>query len=189
MRRKLLVMTAAVGSLSAGMAVAALQPAETTLVTARFDARPVFELQRTCDAKHQEFRAGFQGTQTSADPRLAGNLEARVRTVVNTANGAGYTEGVVVVRDASTGAVKLRARVAGVLDSGGSIEGFINGFTAPPSSARVLANFNAQQNLTTGAVTGELGQDTLSGPIKDPAVLSNACQGARGHDAGGDDDD
>ena len=189
MRRKLLVMTAAVGSLSAGVAVGALQPSATTPVTARFDAKPVAEMSRACDATHTEFRVAFQGTQTSSDPRLAGNLDVRVRSVVSTTNGAGYTEGVVVVRDATTSAVKLRATVVGVVERDGGVEGFLNGVTGAPSSARLLANFNAQQDLTTGAVKGELGQDTLSGTSKDPAVLSNACRSGFGDNGGGDNGD
>ena len=47
-------------------------------------------------------------------------------------------------------------------------------------SAALVANFNAKQDATTGALTGEIGKDTQSGTIKDPAVLTNACRGGRG---------
>ena len=41
---------------------------------------------------------------------------------------------------------------------------------------RVLANFNVQQNPQTRDITGELGKDSQTGQLQDPAVLTNACQ-------------
>ena len=52
-----------------------------------------------------------------------------------------------------------------------------------PKATRLIGNFNVQQDATTGALTGEIGKDTLSGAVKDPAVLTNACRGGRGHEA------
>ena len=55
---------------------------------------------------------------------------------------------------------------------------------------RLLANFNVEQDLDTGAITGEFGQDSqLESPYsmedQDPAVLTNACfdggHGGHGH--------
>jgi hypothetical protein len=178
---------AAAGSISAGVAFAASQPAETSPVTADFQANLTAQRERQCDVNHMVFRLRFEGSQTSSDPRLSGALVARVRSVVNTANGYGYTNGRVRISDESTGRPKFKGHVAGVLDPDGTAEGLLTGRTVGPKSAHLIANFNVTQNPSTGAITGEIGKDTQSGAVKDPAVLTNACRGGRGehgHKAG-----
>jgi hypothetical protein len=175
-----LAITAAAGSFSAGVAIAASQSGETSPVTADFQANIVSQKQRQCDADHLKFRLTFEGSQTSDDPRLSGNLEARVQSVVNTQNGSGYTHGKVRISDPSTGRPKFNGHVIGVIERDGGSEGFLTGRTIGPDSMRLLANFNLQQDQTTGAITGELGKDTLSGATKDPAVLTNGCRGGHG---------
>jgi hypothetical protein len=177
LRIKWLAIAAACGSLSAGVALAASQSSETTPVTADFEASLVAQAQRACDANHLQFRLRFEGSQTSSDPRLTGDLEARVRSVVNTQNGYGYTAGDVVIRDQATSRAKFRGAAVGVLQPDGGTEGFLTGRTIGPASVRLLANFNVQQDLTTGAITGELGTDSQTGELQDPAVLTNACRG------------
>ena len=54
---------------------------------ADFEASRVKQKQRTCDSSHAEFRLRFEGSQTSTDPRLTGDLVAKVRSVVNTQTG------------------------------------------------------------------------------------------------------
>lgn len=184
-RLKWLTAFAAAGSLSAGVAVGASTSPETTPVTADFRAQIASESQRQCDPAHVLFRVTFEGTQTSGDPRLAGDLTARVRSVVNITTGWGHTAGKVIVRDASTGDVKLRARLFGVIAPDGSVEGVYVGGTTGPDSARLVANWNANQDPTTGAVSGEVGKDSQTGAFQDPAVLSSACGD---HDDDGDDD-
>jgi hypothetical protein len=179
LRIRWLAVTAAVGSFGAGVAVAA-STSETTPVTGDFTASIVSQKQRQCDADHLKFRVAFQGTQTSSDPRLTGNLRARVRSIVNTTNGYGWTTAKVAIRDAATGKPKFHGHVVGVIEPGGGVEGLIAGRTTGPGSVRLLANFNAQQDLATGAVTGEFGKDTESGATKDPAILTNACRGGKG---------
>jgi hypothetical protein len=185
LRIRWLALIVAVASFSAGAAVAASKSSETTPVTADFQARIVSEKQRPCDAGHTLFRVTFAGTQTSSDPRLTGNLEARVRSVVNTTNGYGYSTGSVAIRDASTGNPKFHGRAVTVLEPGGGAEGFLVGRTVGPQSTQLLANFSIQQDQTTGAITGELGKDTSGGATKDPAILTNACRGGRFGHAGG----
>jgi hypothetical protein len=170
----------AAGSISAGVAFAASQPAETSPVTADFQATPTAERQRQCDVNHTVFRVTFEGSQTSADPRLSGSLVARVRSVVNTDNGYGFTKGRVRLSDTATGKPKFKGHVTGVLAPDGTAQGLLTGRTVGPKSAALIANFNAKQDATTGALTGEIGKETQSGTIKDPAVLTNACRGGRG---------
>jgi hypothetical protein len=174
-RLKWLTALAAVGSLSAGVAVGASTSPETTPVMADFQASIAAESERQCDPDHVQFRITFEGTQTSSDPRLAGDVSARVRSVVNITTGWGQTAGNVVVRDASTGRIKARAKLVGVIAPDGSVEGVYVGHTTGPNPARLVANFNANQDPTTGAVRGEIGKDSQTGALQDAAVLTNAC--------------
>jgi hypothetical protein len=175
-----LAVAAAAGSISAGVAVAASQPGDTSAVTADFQADLTAQRERQCDVNHMVFRVRFDGTQTSSDPRLSGKLAVRVTSVVNTTNNYGYTNGRVRISDDATGKPKFNGHVVGVLDPDGTAEGVITGRTVGPDSARLIGNFNVAQDPTTGAITGEIGKETLSGAVKDPAVLTNACRGGRG---------
>jgi hypothetical protein len=126
------------------------------------------------------FRGRFQGTITSTDERMSGDLTVRVRSVVNTETGWGRTTGKVVIRESGGGKPKFEGRSVGVVEPDGGVEGFLRGRTVAKPHARLFANFNLQQNLDTGAITGELGKDTLSGAtFQDSAVLTNACRGGR----------
>jgi hypothetical protein len=178
LRIKWLVVAAACGSLSAGVALGASHSSETMPVTADYQLSTVSEKVRACDAHHQEVRIRFEGSQTSSDPRLAGSVEIRVRSVVNTSNGYGRDAGKSVLRDQATGKVKLRARFVGVVEPHGD-EGFIIGRTTGPASVRLLANYNAQRDPTTGDLVGELGQDSQTGQPQDPGVFTNACDRQR----------
>jgi hypothetical protein len=169
----------AVCSLAAGVAVAGIKSAETTPVTASFQASLVEQKERTCDSSHAEFRVKFEGSQTSSDPRLAGDLEARVRSVVNTETGWGRTAGTVTVSDPGSGRPKFHGRVVGVLEPDGGTEGFLGGRTVGRHHVALLANFNVRQDQATGAITGEFGTDSQTGPSQDPAILTNACGAGR----------
>ena len=174
-----LAIGAGVASFSAGVAIAASQPAETTAVTADFQAGVVAQNQRQCDADHVRFRVKFEGTQTSADARLSGKLTIRVVSVVNTGNGYGYTRAKVRVSDAATGKPKLHGVAVGVIEPDGGSEGLLSGRTVGPNSMRLLANFNVQQDQSSGALTGEIGKDSQTGTAQDPAILTDACKGGR----------
>jgi hypothetical protein len=178
-RNKWIAAGVAVSAVSVGVALAASRSAETTSVTADFHAALVSQQQRVCAENHTKFRLSFAGSQTSSDPRLAGDLEAHVRSVVNTQTGYGRTSGIVLIRDPATSRLKLRGHVIGVLEPDGGTEGFLIGSTVGTRSVHLLANFNAQQDAT-GALIGELGKDTQSTALQDPAILTNACGG--GHD-------
>ena len=175
-----LAIGAGVASFSAGAAIAASQSAETTAVTADFQAAVVSQKQRQCDADHMKFRVKFEGTQTSADARLSGKLAIRAVSVVNTQNGYGYVRAKVRVRDTATGKPKLHGLAVGVIEPDGGSEGLLSGRTVGPNSMRLLANFNVQQNAQTGALTGELGKDSQTGASQDPAILTDACKGGEG---------
>jgi hypothetical protein len=176
-------------SLAAGVAVAGSQSSETTPVTADFQANLVEQKARTCDSSHSEFRLRFEGSQTSSDPRLTGDLEAEVRSVVNTQTGWGSTFGKVMVRETGGGRPKFHGQVVAVVEPDGGSEGFLAGRTMARPHVNLLANFNVQQDPETGAITGEFGKDSQSGPSQDPAILTNACRGGHGEHGGHKRDD
>jgi len=171
-------------SLAAGVAVAGSQSSETTPVTADFHASVVKQKQRACDASHAEFRVTFAGSLTSSDPRLTGDLAAKVRSVVNTQTGWGRTTGKVTVREPGSGRPKFNGRAIAVIEPDGGSEGFLVGRTVARPHVRLLANFNVQQDQETGAITGELGKDSQSGASQDPAILTNACRGGHANHGG-----
>ena len=175
-----LAIGAGVASFSAGAAIAGSQSAETTAVTADFQAAVVSQKERQCDAAHTKFRVKFEGTQTSADARLSGKITIRAVSVVNTQNGFGFVRAKVRVSDPATGKPKLHGHAVGVIEPDGGSEGLLTGRTVGPDSMRLLANFNVAQNQTTGALTGELGKDSQAGGSQDPAILTDACKGGRG---------
>jgi hypothetical protein len=180
-----LAIGAGVASFSAGVAIAGSQSGETTPVTADFQAALVSSQDRQCDADHTKFRVRFEGTQTSADPRLSGNVVIRAVSVVSTQNGYGFTRAKVRVSDPATGKPKLHALAVGVIEPDGGSEGLISGRTVGPDSMRLIANFNVAQDQTSGALTGEIGKDSQTGAAQDPGILTDACKGGRGHhDAG-----
>jgi len=180
-----LAIGAGVASFSAGVAIAASQSTETTPVTADFQAALVSSQDRQCDADHTKFRVRFEGTQTSADPRLSGNVVIRAVSIVSTQNGYGFTRAKVRVSDPATGKPKLHALAVGVIEPDGGSEGLISGRTVGPDSMRLIANFNVAQDQTSGALTGEIGKDSQTGAAQDPGILTDACKGGRGHhDAG-----
>ena len=99
---------------------------------------------------------------------------------MNTENGYGYTRAKVRVSDPATGKPKLHGLAVGVIEPDGGTEGLLSGRTVGPDSMRLLANFNVQQDESSGALTGELGKDTQTGAFQDPAILTNACKGGHG---------
>jgi hypothetical protein len=178
-RSSWLLVPVAAASLAAGVAVAGPQSSETTPVTGDFQANLVNPSERVCDASHSVFRGAFQGSLTSSDARLSGDLTVRFRSVVNTGSGWGRTVAKVTVRETGGGHPKFRGRAVAILEPDGGAEGFLSGRTVAKPHVQLLANINIQQDQQTGAITGELGKDTLSGTSKDPAILTNACRGGQ----------
>jgi hypothetical protein len=176
----------AVGCVSTGVAIAGTGSSETSAVDGRFEATLERQQQQRCDANHVKFRLRFEGDQTSSDDRLTGDFVAIVETVQSRDTGYGYTSGTVVIRRPGSGRVKFRGEVVGVVEPDGGAEGFLTGQTSGRDAVRLLANFNADQDPDTLAITGEFGKDTQTqDPYKptedeDPAVLTDACDG-HGH--------
>jgi hypothetical protein len=189
--RRWLAVAIAVGSISTGVAIAGGGTSETTPVTGDFHADLVKQKQRPCDAKNTKFELRFRGTQTSSDPRLVGDFEADVESVVNNESGWGRTSGDVVVRSTYSPKAKFRGTFVGVVEPDGGAEGFLTGEvrSGRHGSVRLLANFNVDQDMDTGAITGEFGKDSqtttpYSPEEQDPAILTNACSGHHHHHGG-----
>jgi hypothetical protein len=180
---KWLAVAITVGFVSTGVAVAGSRSSETTQVQGTFHAIPVKEpKQRQCDKNHVRIQATFRGSQTSEDePRLEGDLEIKVESVINTDNGWGRTSGSVVLRRSRHGRVKFRGEFVGVVEPDNGAEGFVTGRTFGRRPVRLFANFNSNQDIYTGAISGEFGTDSqVEGPYaphedQDPAVLTDAC--------------
>jgi hypothetical protein len=100
--------------------------------------------------------------------------------VVNTENGWGRSVAKVTVRDPASDHPKFQGHAVTVLEPDGGAEGFLTGRTVARPHTRLLANIKIQQDLQTGAITGELVKDTLSGAtFSDSAILTNACRGGK----------
>ena len=179
---KWLAVAITVGFVSTGVAVAGPRSSETTQVQGRFHAALVNEpKQRQCDRHHVRVTATYRGDQRSNDRRLRGEIEIRAESVINTDNGWGRTSGSVVLRRPRSGRVKFRGEFVGVVEPDRGAEGFITGQTFGRRPVRLFANFNADQDIYTSAISGEFGNDSqVDGPYaphedQDPAVLTDAC--------------
>ena len=186
---KWLALVIAIGLLSTGVAVAGSRSSETSPVQGDFHADLVKPpKQRQCDRNHVRTRLRFEGTQTSNDARLEGDLEIKAESVVNTKNLWGYTTGKIVIRRSHRHRVKFRGEFVGVVEPDGGVEGFVTGRTRGHRSVHLFANFNVDQNAD-GSITGEFGKDSqVQGPYyappedQDPAVVTDACFKHGDHD-------
>ena len=179
---KWLAVAIPVGFASTGVAVAGSRSSETSPVQGTFHADLVKgPRQSQCDRNHVRVEATFRGRQRSDDRRLRGALQIKVESVINMDSGYGRTSGSVVVRGRRSGRLKFRGEFVGVVEPDRGAEGFITGRTFGGRPVRLFANFNAEQNVYTDAISGEFGTDSqVDGTYapnedQDPAVLTDAC--------------
>jgi hypothetical protein len=178
----------------AGIAVAAknrgnAQPTESAQAT--FTATPTDKSKtRQCtgvDGTYNITKGVYTGTSESPDPRLAGNITIKTKSVVNLDNGLGHTKGKVFLRDADSRKLKAVAGLQAVNTERGVLNGFIAGSvknaTASSKAKRgrsrgsagtkLAANFTAAFNADGTQLSGELG----TGAGQNTAVLyGNPCQ-------------
>jgi hypothetical protein len=175
-----LVAVVAVGSISTGVAIAGSGKSETTKVMGKFEVHAVGKLkQHQCAFQHVRTKARFEGEQTSSDSRLTGHLEIKARSVVNTDNGYGRSEGTFVLRQTYSPGASFRGEFQAVLEPDGGGEGFLTAETGGKHSLHLLANFNFDQTSPRD-LSGEFGTDSqMNSPYseedQDPAILTNAC--------------
>jgi hypothetical protein len=190
-----LVAVVAVGSISTGVAIAGSGESETTAVMGTFKVDVVGKPKtRECAPKHERTKARFEGDQVSSDTRLAGHLEIKATSVVNTENGYGRSKGTFVLRQTYSPGSSFRGRFVAVLEPDGGGEGFLIGETRGKHPLHLLANFNFDET-SPGHLSGEFGTDSqMESPYseedQDPAILTNACfdkkhgHGHHGHGGG-----
>jgi hypothetical protein len=169
------------------------QPTEA--VQATFTATPTDRTKtRQCtgvDGTYNVTKGVYTGTSESSDPRLAGAITIRSKSVVNLDTGLGHTEGQVQLRDATTRKLKAVAGLQAVNTERGVLNGFIAGKVKTASTTgnaksgrghrhgnggtRLAANFTATFNADGTQLSGELG----TGAGQNTAVLyGNPCKPA-----------
>ena len=127
---KWLAAVVAVGSISTGVAIAGSSSKPETLpVMGTFEAKLVGHPKpKRCAAKHEKVKLRFEGTQQSDDSRLAGRLEIKAVSVVNTnpksdGYGYGYSKGTVVLRKTYSPGTTFKGEFVAVLEPDGGGEG------------------------------------------------------------------
>lgn len=181
---KLLGTAAILALVASGVAVAheGTKSAKTDPAAATFAAERTKVSEKTCTASdthtyrvaHEEFR----GTVTSADPRLAGVLVLKTRSVVDQTNGLGRTVGHAWLRSAD-GKLKAKASLVAVNTQRGVIDGVLNGHvqgSGESTGGNLVANFRAVFAANGLSLAGELG----GGAAENTAVVQHfdGCKNA-----------
>ena len=110
------------------------------------------------DGTYQVTTALYQGTATSSDPRLNGNLDIRADSVVNTTTKLGWLNATLRVHGASAGAWgTVHAAIAN-----GLAVGSVVGRGGSPDS-KLVASFSAAFAPATGFTSGKLGSGSANG--------------------------
>jgi len=161
--------------------------------------RRVSVRQTVCRGEDGEYREAlevFEGTATSADPRLSGPLTITVRSFINRSpdQQEGTVEGRIVIRNALGG--KVNARFFAVSDDAQTIEGtFVGRINAPGKDAdddddndrgggerffaNFFGNFNAMDDEQDFRVS--LGQEPPTDSTRNSAVIQRgSCPGGPG---------
>ncbi len=158
--------------------------------------RRVSVRQTVCQGEDGEYREAtevFEGTSTSADPRLSGPLTITVNSFINRSpdQQEGIVDGRIEIRNALGG--KVKARFNAVSDDAQTLEGLLVGrINAPGNDAdendndgggeRLVANFfgsfNAMDDERDFRVS--LGQEPPTDSARNSAVIQRGkCQGGQ----------
>lgn len=170
-----LVLVSVVG---AGIAVAASRSGEVSAVSGDVSAQLVGTPDiRQCGAPEDNtlrVRSTFEGTISSSDPRLAGDLKARTTLVIDNDTGDGVVRGRFTVRDPASGRLKLVGRTVGATTGLADfrVQGILDARLVP-GGGEFVANSTINQNPDL-SLTGEFGKDEPIPPTN-KAVISTAC--------------
>jgi len=161
--------------------------------------RRVSVRQTVCQGEDGEYREAvevFEGTATSADPRLSGPLTITVRSFINRSpdQQEGTVEGSIVIKNALGGTV--RADIYAVSDDAQTLEGTLVGRISAPGGGqddngggeRLFANFfgsfNAMDDEQDFRVS--LGQEPPTDSPRNSAVIQRgSCPGSSGKRSAG----
>jgi hypothetical protein len=173
-----LILLVLVGLAVTGIAVAATRSGEVTAVSGDISAQLVGTPDiRPCGAPEDNtvrVRATFEGTVTSSDPRLAGDLSLKTTLVVDNDTGDGTVRVRFTVRDPVTDRLKVIGRAVGATTglTDFRVQGVLVGRLVR-GGGEVVANATVFQNPDL-SLTGEFGKDTPI-PPSNKAVISTAC--------------
>lgn len=176
---KHVVLLAAVGLFVIVGAALATQPRpQTSDVSAAFTANQTRMSTRSCEVEGNTFRitnATWRGTSTSTEPRLAGGLVIRMRTVLNETTGDGWASGTWRTIN-NLGKPKTRARsnarLSAVIDNGNHLDGLATGDARRPHG-RLLGNWSA--TIVGSTLSGELGANSPIAPDNSALIYRGNC--------------
>jgi hypothetical protein len=184
-RLKLWLPLAVLAAALAVGAAAARSPQHTSPVTAVLAVNRLTMHEQTCtgdDGQYRQAQETYAGS-FSGDPRLTGVAAFYMGSTTNMTTGKGTMHGVLVVTDATTHTVKVRAAVAGVLTGTGGMNmqglmtGLVSDFGTQPGGT-LVANFLGVQ--AGGSIYAGIGGG--GGTNANPAVIQRAHCGPSGTD-------
>lgn len=161
---KLLGLAALLTLVASGVAVAeeGRKTADTDSAAATFSAERTKVSERTCVGSDGTYRVAheeFRGTVVSSDPRLAGAIVLKTRSVINQTNGLGRTAGHAYLRS-TDGQHKGKAALIAVNTQRGVLDGVLSGAvrsSGDTPGGHLVANFRAAFAADGLTLTGELG--------------------------------
>jgi hypothetical protein len=173
-----------VGGAVTGIAVAASRSGEVRAVSGDISAdlvgTPEIEQCGPPEDNVQRVRATFEGTISSSDASLAGDLRARTTLVVDNDTGDGTVRARFVVRDPASGELKMVGKglgaTTGLTDF--RVQGILHARIFP-RGGELVANTTITQNADL-SLTGEFGKDEPI-PPSNKAVVSTACRDKHSH--------
>jgi hypothetical protein len=182
-RTKLLLLSAGVAALAAtsfAAASALRQRAQTADVAATFTATAARTSSRTCAGQggvmFRITNTVWRGTSTSTEPRLAGRLTLRTRSVVNLTTGDGWLSGTWASRPImianSTTRPRANASLTAVIDDATHVDGLVNGRVHAPWG-HLRGNWSAA--IAGDSITGVLGANAPVAPDNSAIIFRTGC--------------
>jgi hypothetical protein len=181
-----------VGVALTGIAVAASRSGEVRTVSGDISAdlvgTPLIEQCGAPEDNAEQIRARFEGTVSSPDSSLAGELKARTTLVVDNDTGDGIVRARVIVRDPASGELKVVGRFLGATTglTDFRVQGILHARVVPGGGG-LVANTTLTQNADL-SLTGEFGKDEPV-PPSNKAVVSTACLDQDSHEGSDEDSD
>jgi len=183
-RTKLLLLSTGVAALAATSIAAASalrEKAQTADVAATFTANATRTSSRTCagqgGAMFRITHTVWRGTSTSTEPRLAGTLTLRTRSVVNVATGDGWLSGTWASRTIPPAAKRnprlgSNAGLTAVIDDATHVDGIANGRVHRPWG-HLRGNWSAA--IAGDSITGALGANAPVAPDNSAIIFRTGC--------------
>lgn len=152
-----LVLAAVSALLAAGVAMAHRTDNKgITAVSASFTATPTSDSRsRSCtDATGAVWHVDHGVYQGTATGQLAGKVTIRTESIINTKSGDGFTQGKVLLRDATSNKLIGEANLDAVNKQNGILEGLLEGRV---TGGKLVANFSATFANDGSSLSGTVG--------------------------------